>query len=295
MTERLVTYIGQEAQRHTFAHVAETVGIDEKTVRVIFHEATAHLTQQAAVAPAWLGIDEVHLLHKPRCVLTNLKDHYVVDVLRNRNKATVVNWLLRLSGRKDVELVCIDMWVPYKEAIRATLPDAKIVIDRFHVVKMANEAVEIVRKAMRNELSEASRRQLMHDRFLLLHRYRDLGESKRFILETWLENMPVLKAVYQRKEAFYDIYQAQTREEAVERYHAWKQSIPSNLEYAFHSLLTAVSNWQEEIFNFFEYERITAGFTENLNGRVKLMQQIGRGYSFETLRVKVLQTMGRQS
>jgi len=199
---------------------------------------------------------------------------------------------MRLPGRKDIELSCIDMWVPYKEAIPVVLPNAKIVIDRFHVVKMANEAVETVRKAIRETLSESQRRQLMHDRFLLLHRPTDLDVSKQLILEAWLENMPVLKAVYQRKEAFYDIYQAKTRKEALELYQAWKRSIPSDLEYAFRPLLTAVENWQNEIFNFFTGARITAGFTENLNGRVKLMQKNGRGYSFETLRMKVLQTMG---
>jgi transposase len=292
MTERLVSYIGQEAQRRPFAHVAELVGIDEKTVRVIFREATAHLVNQVAIAPIWLGIDEVHLLHKPRCVLTDLKGHHVVDVLRNRNKATVVSWLLRLPGRQNIELACSDMWVPYKEAIRTTLPQAKIVVDRFHVVKLANEAVETVRKAIKQEQTEARRKQLMHDRYLLLRRYADLPEHKRFILDAWLENIPMLKLAHQAKETFCDIYLAQTREEAIEQYTAWKLDMPGDLFPAFNPLLTAVGNWHEEIFNFFSCSRITAGFTENLNSRIKLIQQVGRGYSFETLRVKVLQTMG---
>lgn len=38
------------------------------------------------------------------------------------------------------------MWTPYRDAVQAVLPDARIVIDKFHVVRMANDALEKVRK-----------------------------------------------------------------------------------------------------------------------------------------------------
>lgn len=47
------------------------------------------------------------------------------------------------------------MWRPYKEAVPCVLPQTTSVIDKFHVVKMANEAVERVRKSMRESLTPA--------------------------------------------------------------------------------------------------------------------------------------------
>lgn len=48
----------------------------------------------------------------------------------------------------------MDMWRPYYDAVKAVLPDAVIVIDKFHVVKMANQAVEKGRKALREQMDQ---------------------------------------------------------------------------------------------------------------------------------------------
>lgn len=47
----------------------------------------------------------------------------------------------------------MDMWRPYKDAVNLVLPHAIIVIDKFHVVKMANEAVEKGRKDLRSQMT----------------------------------------------------------------------------------------------------------------------------------------------
>lgn len=59
---------------------------------------------------------------------------------------TGVNDLYSLPGKDEVLYIAMGMWTPYRDAVQAVLPDARIVIDKFHVVKMANEAVETVRK-----------------------------------------------------------------------------------------------------------------------------------------------------
>lgn len=102
----------------------------------------------------------------------------------------------------------MDMWTPYRDAVQIVMPQAQVIIDKFHVVKMVNEALETVRKSIRESLTDRQRRTLMHDRYILLHRYSDLDESKRLILEAWTENFPELKAAYWLKESFFDIWTA---------------------------------------------------------------------------------------
>jgi transposase len=90
-----------------------------------------------------------------------------------------------------------------------------VAIDRFHVIQLLNRAVDQARKIIRESLSDHQRRHLMHDRFLLLKRHRDLKEGDLLILEAWLNQFPQLQAIYLCKEAFADIYEFPSLEEAV--------------------------------------------------------------------------------
>ena len=48
-----------------------------------------------------------------------------------------------------------------------------------------------------------------------------------------------------------------------------------------------MTNWRHEIFNYFDH-RITNAATESLNGLAKIMNRLGRGYSFDVLRARLL-------
>jgi transposase len=152
-TRRLVAYIHREAMRRTFVSVAEEVGLAESTVRRVFGEhAYALEAARQVVTPEWLGIDEIHLGGKPRCVLTNVRQRTMLDLLRDRHRSTVVAFLQGLPDKQWVELVTMDMWRPYKEAVNLVLPHAQIVVDKFHVLRLANAALETVRKEHRRQL-----------------------------------------------------------------------------------------------------------------------------------------------
>ncbi|MFX7898773.1 transposase, partial [Acinetobacter baumannii] len=124
-----------------------------------------------------MGIDEIHLI-RPRCVISNIGNNTIVNMLPNRDKKTVVNYLYQLEGKREIQYVAMDMWTPYRDAVQTVLPDARIVIDKFHVVRMANDALEKVRKGLREQLTPKQRRGLMHDRFVLLKRERDLNDQE---------------------------------------------------------------------------------------------------------------------
>lgn len=296
MTRRLVTYIEREALRRTFVSVASETGVDEKTVRNVFHDHIAQLeATHAFTTPRWLGIDELTLIRRPRCIMTNLQAATIVNLLANRSQATVTRALTAMPTREAVEVVCMDMWAPYREASHMALPQARVVVDKFHVVRMANQAVDAVRKSLREGLSDSRRRALMHDRFVLLKRGRDLTERDRLILDLWTQHQPLLAEAYTLKEAFYSVYECPSAPEAVAAYEVWEASIPDRLTSAFRSLTTAMRNWHEEVFAYFEVEGMDAtnATTEALNGLAKLANRNGRGYSFEAIRAKMLYGIGQ--
>lgn len=293
VTKRLIDWIQEASLEKTFTSVAEEIGIDEKTVRNIFNDYVTELEAQTDFCtPKWLGIDEVDLLKNYRCVITDVENKSVIDILRKRNKDTVISYLSKLQDIDKIDLVAMDMWNPYKSAVNSVIPHAKIVIDKFHVVKLANEALEKIRKANRQNVSAKERRQLMRDRYVLLTRSKDLTAfDDQIKLQVWTQNFPLLGQAYELKEQFFDIYEAESINDAYKLYQNWHLSVPKELMTYFEDLIKAMNNWEEEIFNYFNHP-ITNAYTESLNRLIKTMNHVGRGYSFEALRAKILFTQG---
>jgi len=293
VTNRLIDWIQEASLEKTFTSVAEEIGVDEKTVRNIFKDYVAELEAQTDFrTPEWLGIDEIHLLKNYRCVITDVENKSVIDILRKRNKDTVISYLSKLQDIDKIELVTMDMWNPYKSAVNTVIPHAKIVIDKFHVVKLANESLEKIRKANRQNVSAKERRQLMRDRYVLLTRRKDLNDfDDQIKLQVWTDKFPLLGQAYELKEQFFDIYEVESINEAYQLYQNWLSNVPKELMTYFEDLIKAMNNWEEEIFNYFN-SPITNAYTESLNRLIKTMNHIGRGYSFEALRAKILFTQG---
>lgn len=290
MTKRLLAWIRKESLRRTFAQVAEEVGVVEGTVRHIFREYASELEKTVRFeAPQMMGIDEIHILKKPRCVIGNIAENTIVDILPTRTKDAVTKYLYSLEGRDQVRYATLDMWRPYRDAIELVMPQATIVVDKFHVVRMANDALEKVRKKHRAMLEPKVRRQLVGDRFTLLKRPGTLKDKEQLILSGWLRNFPLLSDAYTAKEAFFDIYEAETRHEAERRYEAWRNSIPESIAAEFSDVVRAVDNWHPYVFAYHDH-RLTNAFSESVNNLIRLMNRLGRGYSFDALRAKILFT-----
>lgn len=289
-TKRLVAWVQTKALERTFTSLADEIGVDEGTIRNIFNRNVDQLEEEIQFnTPRWLGIDELHLIGSARCVLTNVEARTLIDILPGRKKPEVAKRLMALPNRDQIELVAMDMWTPYRDAVKAVLPQAVIVIDKFHVVRMANQAIDKVRKRIREGLTDRQRRTLMHDRFLLFQRRAKLRPDKAILLATWLETFPELAMAYELKEGIFDIWDtAPNKVVALVQYRLWlEQAKQTDLDWAFSDLITALSNWSEEAFAYFDHP-VTNAVTEALNGVAKVVNRMGRGYSFRAIRAKML-------
>lgn len=288
MTTRLMRYIAKQSLSKTFTSIADEVGVTEGTVRNIFNQYVEYLDQRVKFrTPRVLGIDEVHLLDGIRCVFVNVEAGNLIGMLPNRKKPDVVAWLKALPNKENLYVVTMDMWVGYRAAVRETLPFAKIVIDRFHVIKLASEAVEAVRRGLRDGMNTYIRRQMMRSRYLLLRRANQLTEQDVATLEDWLVKFPQLAHAYIAKESFMNLWELQTRAEAEEGYREWCNLLNLSVTNHFKPLMTAMENWRTEIFNYWDH-RYTNATTEAVNGLIKIANRSGRGYSFNVLKAKVL-------
>jgi len=290
-TSRLVDYIERQSLQRTFVSLADEIGLNEKTIRNIFRDYVNRLEKTFRFqTPQWLGIDEIHII-KPRCVIANIQNNTIINILPDRNKSTVIDYLQKLPDRQRIKYVAMDMWPPYRDAVKVVLPQASIVVDKFHVLRMANQALDTVRNSIREGLKPKERCTLMHDRLILLKRRSELDTREQLILQSWTGFLKDLGMAYELKESFYGIWDSKTKREALQHLKEWQEQIPEHLEFAFKDLLTALENWQKEIFTYFDHT-ITNAYTESLNGLTRVMKRLSRGYSFDALKAKILFTEG---
>lgn len=287
ITRRLLDYLENESLLRPFRELAQEVGISARTVREIFRERVADCESAAEITvPRVMGIDGVYIERKERAILTDIERGAVIDIWRTVKSEELAPALRLLPGRDRVEVVVMDMAQGLKSAVKEALPNAAIVIDRYHIQRMANEAVDRVRNRLRPRGRRKNQATMCKSSLLRKHTHQ-LTKDEKAEVERWFDFKPELRAAHNLKERFFAIWHTHSKSAAQESYCRWRLSIPPELEKDFKKLTTAMTSWGEYIFNFFDY-RYTNAFTESTNRRVKDIQREARRGRFETVRAKAI-------
>jgi len=288
MTERCIEYIENQCIRDSFTRISEHVGCDEKTVRNVAQGFVDRFkAEYQPRMPEWLGIDETMLAGEMRGIFTDVKNRLPVDVIPGRDPKSVATWIMVNGGVGRIKGVATDMHRPYHNVIRDLLPGVPVVVDKFHVVRMAGNGVDQTRIRLGKLAGKKVNLGWKRSKILLNKAHRNLSDKQRFNLQMWLDNEPELAEAYQLKEDFYAIYDLPKQEanEALDNWIARASTGP--LKKDFKELLSALKNWRSSIMAYFDYP-ITNGYTEALNGVAKVINRQGRGYTFDVIRVRVL-------
>lgn len=287
-TRRLVAYIEQRCLRKTFLELAREVGVDDKTIRGVFDDYVARLAAESTPeTPEVLGIDELKVVGAYRAMVTNVEKLTLFDMLPTRKKADLNAYFSRLPDKARVKVLVMDLWSVYRQVAAEQFPGRPVVADRFHVVRMANDAMEKVRKGLRSGLERRDRIKLKDDRFVLLSREANLTDEQRAKLEKWTSQYPELGAAYWAKEAFHAIYSHPDKKDAQQAAREWPEQIDASVDWAFAEVKGALTSWWTEIFNYYDHP-VTNGYTESINNLAKGMNRMGRGYSFDVIRARLL-------
>lgn len=120
--------------------IAREFGVSQSTVERIIHERFELKIKQALnySAPLMIGIDE-HTIHKGRRFATTIADlgkHRIYDIIEGKSLAQVETTLKSYKDRDKVQKVCMDLSSSYRTIVGKCFPNAKIVADRFHVIRM---------------------------------------------------------------------------------------------------------------------------------------------------------------
>ena len=243
--------------------------------------------------PKVLSIDEFRgntEYGKFQCILTDPVHKRIVDVLPTRYHAQIYDYLRAFPNRNQVQYFVMDMNREYLDIAKKLLPNAQIVIDRFHVVRYCTWALENVRKRVQMKLLPEQRKYFKRSRKLLLAHMHDLSAENKAAVERMLLLSRDLREAYLLKEVFYDFMDASDSLQAKERLrlfrtHAFVADLPE-----FSTCLTMLKNWEPYILNAFDCP-YSNGFTEGVNNKIKVLKRIAFGYrSFKNFRTRILCT-----
>lgn len=282
----------------TFSSVARHNSLSLTKVQTIF-DSYVDIPRQPLTEI--LCIDEVYtetsINNKYSCLILDFKTHRLLDIIKDRKKYTLLDYFEKIpkAEREKVEYIIMDMYETYRTVARRRLPNAKIAVDSFHVIKNYTELVDSVRKRIMKKYKKKDKEYYLLKKFNWLLLIDEPKENERRfnrrlnryinypeLLECLLSISDELRKVYELKSEYLYINRDCTFEN-IERYldahlQTMKESsIPEVLRFR-----KTMNKWYEEIVTSFiviDGRRLSNGIMESRNGIAKKVKNNANGYT----------------
>jgi len=254
-----------------------------------------------------LGVDETVWLHagprrRTRYVtgFVDLDRGQLLEVVEGRSTATVADWLaLRPADwLAQVRVAALDPYRGYATGLRSRLGHATVVLDHFHVVGLANSAIDDVRRRNQQEIHGHRGRNgnpLYDIRRPLLMGHERLTDRRWHQLLAGLETgdrWGEVGAAYLAKELLREVYAATDAAHARRRLTVFYQHCAEAEVPELTRLATTIASWQDEVLAYHS-TGMSNGPTEAVNLLIEKARRIGHGYrNFANYRLRLLLTCG---
>jgi transposase len=252
-----------------------------------YHEQNKELLNRPC--PVVLGIDE-HFFSKRKGFATtfcDLRKHKIFDVVPGRCESDLRAYLQQLTGRERVQVICIDLSSTYRSLIKKYFPNAKIVADRFHVIRLINQLsmqtfhqIDPKMKYQRGTL------------IALKTNPQNLTPERLAKRNSYLEQQPAIAAIYDFKQRLQQLLSKKhcTAKECRHLLPRFLEMVKQLKQSAFQPLKTlgnTLFKWREEVVRMLRFTK-NNGITEGFHRKMKLIQRRAYGFrNFENYRLRV--------
>jgi len=239
--------------------------------------------------PKTIGIDE-HGLFKDKkrgarefaTVFVDYQNKRVKEIVEGKAHLNLKRGIAHINGKENVRNVVIDLSDSYKSFVKDYFPNARIIADKFHVLRLLTPHIN------RKRIGITGDRRTLGVRRMLLRNSFKLDVFERKALWKWLENYPELKEVYFYKEALHTMYRCRGYGKAKGVLYRMIDQMAGSKLPEIQTLRRTLQKWSREILLYFE-TRITNARTEAFNNSAKLIQRKAYGFkSFKNYRLRVL-------
>lgn len=183
-----------------------------------------------------------------------------------------------------LKYVCSDMWAPYLKVIAKKAPQALNILDRFHIMRKFNEAIDEIRRGEANQFKANKQVNVLEKgRWLLLKRPENLSEKQTSRLDELLKlNLSTIKG-YLLREDFQRFWDYQRLDFARKFLDNWvTRTLQTDLE-PMKKVARMLRNHKPLVLNWFKAKgRLSSGAVEGFNLKAKLTMR--KAYGFKTLK-----------
>jgi transposase len=241
-----------------------------------------------------IAIDEIAVAkgHRYLTVVMDLHSGAVVFVGDGKAAKALMPFWKRLRGSKArIEAVAMDMSKAYREAVSPHLPEARIVFDRFHVVKLFNEKLTQLRRDLHREATEVLHKQVLKGtRWLLLKNPEHLDETRdeKRRLEEALALNTSLAVAYYMKEALRQFWEQPGKRFATAWLNDWIRRGEASGIKALQQMAKTLTAHRSGLLAYYDVP-ITSGPMEGTNNKIKTMKRQAYGFrDQEFFKLKIL-------
>ena len=262
-------------------HVALLLGVGWDMVKELFKEHLGkRLAKRKLSKVRYLAVDEFAIRkgHHYMTVVMDLQTGRIIHAQEGRDAEALIPFL-KILKRRGVKLlaVAMDMSPAYLRAVREVFPEVDIVHDPYHVVAIANRAIDQTRRDMYRELKGQDRQVIKGSRFLLLKGLENLRQPGLGRLVKMMEiNQPLFKA-YLLKEDLRGFWKHGNRQTAEYFLDSWIAQAKSLVNKHFTKLAETLDNHRQGLLAYFNHP-ITTGPLEGLNNKIKVLKRQAYGF-----------------
>lgn len=241
--------------------------------------------------PRVLGIDEHFFTRKKgyATTLVDLRNHKVFDVVLGRSELSLRQYLSHLPGREQVQLVVMDLSETYRSIVHKYFPNAKIVADRFHVIRLVNHHFLNLWK-QQDPVGRMNRGLLS-----LMRRHQwNLSQEQRDNLARYLEQFPILRSLYLAKQRLNKLLLIKNlMPKHGRKFMARLLKLIAQLAQSpARTLAHTLNSWLEPIVRMWRTSQ-SNGITEGFHTKMEMMSRRAYGFrNFENYRLRVLAHCG---
>jgi transposase len=245
--------------------------------------------KRAPVCPTVLGIDEHFFTRKKgfATTLCDLRNHTIYDVVLGRSEASLESYLQGLQGRNAVKVVCMDLSATYRAVVKKYFPKARIVADRFHVIRLINQHF----MACWKELDPVASKNRGLVSLMRRHR-RHLKPQQKPKLQAYWAAQPAMEPIYRFKQhlCYLLLKKHRTRQQCAALIPQLLRAIDQLRDAVFPQLVAlgdTLDSWKDEIGCMWRFTR-NNGITEGFHNKMETISRVAYGFrNFENYRQRV--------
>ena len=294
-TSSFERYALELGRRMTIRDVAKHLGVSWDVIKDIQkRDLSRRFAKPKLKHLQHIAIDEISIAkgHRYLTVVMDLESGAVVFVGDGKGADALKPFWKRLRGSKaKIEAVAMDMSAAYREAVSTHLPKAKIVFDRFHVMKLFNEKLSDLRRALYREATDMMQKQVLKGtRWLLLKAEENLDgtrdEKKK--LEEALALNKSLAVAYYLKEDLRQFWEQPGKKFATVFLDGWIKRAEASGIKVLQQMAKTLAAHRSGLLAYHDV-MITSGPMEGTNNKIKTMKRQAYGFrDKEFFKLKIL-------